>query len=172
MFERPIQPGDVVEITGTSGTVREIGMRATTLTTAEGADVVVPNGTLLSEKLINWTLSDMNRRIDVNIGVAYGSELRKVMALLTEVAAATPGIAATPAPSVIFMGFSPNSLDFGIRAWTNDFADWVTIRTELSLRVHDALRAAHIQIPYPQHDIHIRSIAPEARREMEMRAGT
>ena len=68
MFERPIQPGDVVEVSGTSGTVREIGMRATTLTTFEGADVVVPNGMLLSEKLINWTLSDMNRRIDVEGG--------------------------------------------------------------------------------------------------------
>ena len=73
MFERPIQPGDVIEVSGTSGKVREIGMRATTLTTFEGADVVVPNGTLLSEKLINWTLSDMNRRLDVNVGVAYGT---------------------------------------------------------------------------------------------------
>jgi small-conductance mechanosensitive channel len=62
MFERPIQPGDIVEITGTSGKVSEIGMRATTLTTAEGADVIVPNGTLLSEKLINWTLRDTSRR--------------------------------------------------------------------------------------------------------------
>ena len=76
MFERPIQPGDVVEVSGTSGKVREIGMRATTLTTFEGADVIVPNGTLLSEKLINWTLSDMNRRIDVEVGVAYGSDPR------------------------------------------------------------------------------------------------
>ena len=70
MFERPIQPGDIVEITGTSGKVSEIGMRATTLTTAEGADVIVPNGTLLSEKLINWTLRDTSRRIDVDVGVA------------------------------------------------------------------------------------------------------
>ena len=92
MFERPIQPGDVVEVSGTSGKVRAIGMRATTLTTFEGADVIVPNGTLLSEKLINWTLSDMNRRIDVEVGVAYGSDPRRVLALLREVALGTPGI--------------------------------------------------------------------------------
>ena len=77
MFERPIQPGDVVEVSGTSGKVREIGMRATTLSTFEGADVVVPNGMLLNEKLINWTLSDMDRRIDVNVGVAYGTDPRQ-----------------------------------------------------------------------------------------------
>ena len=81
MFERPIQPGDVVEVTGTSGKVREIGMRATTLTTFEGADVVVPNGVLLNEKLINWTLSDMDRRIDVNVGVAYGNDPKRVLEL-------------------------------------------------------------------------------------------
>jgi small-conductance mechanosensitive channel len=157
MFERPIQPGDVVEITGTSGKVREIGMRATTLTTFEGADVVVPNGTLLSEKLINWTLSDMDRRIDVNIGVAYGNDPRKVMDLLLEVTKATPGVAEDPEPAVVFAGFSPSALDFGIRAWTNQFGEWVTIRSELSVRVYDALKAAGIEIPFPQQVVHLRS---------------
>ena len=96
MFERPIQPGDVVEVSGTSGKVREIGMRATTLSTFEGADVVVPNGMLLSEKLINWTLSDMDRRIDVNVGVAYGSDPNRVLQLLMEVTRSTDGIASEP----------------------------------------------------------------------------
>ncbi|HSE11430.1 MAG TPA: mechanosensitive ion channel domain-containing protein, partial [Rudaea sp.] len=164
MFERPIQPGDVVEVSGTSGTVREIGMRATTVTTFDGADVVVPNGSLLSEKLINWTLSDMNRRFDVNIGVAYGSNPRGVMQLLMEVAQATPGIAVHPQPSVVFVGFGPNSLDFSIRAWTNDFGDWVNIRSEMSMRLYDALNAAGIQIPFPQRDVHVRSIDAEARK--------
>jgi small-conductance mechanosensitive channel len=163
MFERPVQPGDVVEVSGTSGKVREIGMRATTLTTFEGADVVVPNGTLLSEKLINWTLSDMNRRIDVNIGVAYGSNPRQVMEVLMDVARGTPGIAPQPEPAVVFTGFGASSLDFGIRAWTNDFGDWVAIRSEMSLRVYDALAAASIEIPFPQQDVHVRSIDPESR---------
>ena len=110
MFERPIQPGDTVEITGTTGTVREIGMRATTLKTPEGADVVIPNGTLLSEKLINWTMSDMNRRVDVDLGVAYGTDPRKVAKLLTDVTADCTGIAAQPAPTVVFKGFGANSL--------------------------------------------------------------
>jgi small-conductance mechanosensitive channel len=163
MFERPIQPGDIVEVSGTSGKIREIGMRATTLTTFEGADVVVPNGTLLSEKLINWTLSDMNRRIDVNVGVAYGTDPRRVLEILMDVARATPGVASTPEPFVVFTGFGPSSLDFGVRAWTNDFNTWVATRSDLTLRVHDALRDAGIEIPFSQHDLHLRSVSPEVR---------
>jgi small-conductance mechanosensitive channel len=162
MFERPIQPGDVVEVGGTSGKVREIGMRATTLSTFEGADVVVPNGMLLSEKLINWTLSDMDRRIDVNVGVAYGSDPRRVLDLLMAVTTSTEGITTEPAPAVLFTGFGANSLDFGIRAWTNNFGDWVRIRSELAVRVHDELQAAGIAIPFPQQDLHLRSVSPQA----------
>ena len=162
MFERPIQPGDVVEVGGTSGKVREIGMRATTLSTFEGADVVVPNGVLLNEKLINWTLSDMDRRIDVNVGVAYGTDPRKVLELLLEVTRSTPGIATEPEPTVLFVGFGTSSLDFAIRSWTNNFGDWVKIRSNLTVRVHDALVAAGIEIPFPQQDVHVRSITPAA----------
>jgi small-conductance mechanosensitive channel len=162
MFERPIQPGDVVEIGGTSGKVREIGMRATTLSTFEGADVVVPNGMLLSEKLINWTLSDMDRRIDVNVGVAYGSDPNRVLQLLMEVTRSTDGIAKTPEPTILFVGFGANSLEFAIRSWTNDFDNWVKIRSALTVRVHDALKKAGIEIPFPQHDLHLRTVSPAA----------
>ena len=167
MFERPIQPGDVVEVSGTSGKVREIGMRATTLSTFEGADVVVPNGTLLSEKLINWTLSDMDRRFEVNIGVAYGSNPRRVMELLMKIAKETPGVAQFPEPAVVFMGFGASSLDFSIRAWTNDFGDWVNIRSEMSMRLYDALQAAGIEIPFPQQDVHLRSIDAGTREQLQ-----
>jgi small-conductance mechanosensitive channel len=162
MFKRPIQPGDIVEITGTSGKVREIGMRATTLTTFEGADVVVPNGALLNEKLINWTLSNMDRRVDVNVGVAYGSDPRRVIDLLLQVTKSAPGVTADPEPAVVFVGFGAHSLDFSIRAWTHEFGEWVTIRTELTMRVYEALKAAGIEIPFPQQDLHLRSVAPEA----------
>ena len=171
MFERPIQPGDVVEVGGVSGKVREIGMRATTLSTFEGADVVVPNGVLLNEKLINWTLSDQDRRIDVNVGVAYGSDPRKVLELLMDVTTSTEGIATEPAPTVLFVGFGANSLDFSIRSWTNNFGDWVKIRSNLTVRVHDALIAAGIEIPFPQQDLHVRSVSPDAAAALAGRGG-
>jgi small-conductance mechanosensitive channel len=98
----------------------------------------------------------------VNVGVAYGSDPKRVLALLKEVAKTTPGVAPEPEPSVIFVGFGASSLDFGIRAWTNDFDDWVAIRSTLTVRVHDALVAAGITIPFPQHDLHLKSVSPGA----------
>jgi len=162
MFERPIQPGDVVEITGTSGRVREIGMRATTIKTFDGADVVVPNGTLLSEKLTNWTLLDRNRRIDIDIGVAYGSDPAQLSALLQRTALQTPGIVSTPEPVVLFLGFGASALNFGVRAWTYDYDNSATIRSDLVTRIYGALNQAGIELPFPQQDIHLRSVSEEA----------
>jgi small-conductance mechanosensitive channel len=159
MFERPIQPGDTVEVAGTVGTVRDIGMRSTTFTTFEGADVVVPNGMLLSEKLINWTLSSNTRRVDIAVGVAYGSAPEKVRALLLDVAQRTDRVSRQPAPAVLFTGFGASSLDFSVRAWTH-FDDHPSVRSALGLAIHDALRDAGIEIPFPQQDLHLRSVEP------------
>jgi small-conductance mechanosensitive channel len=83
-----------------------------------------------------------------------------VLELLMEVTTSTPGIATSPEPAVLFAGFGASSLDFSIRAWTNNFGDWVKIRSNLTVRVHDALLAAGIEIPFPQQDLHVRSVAP------------
>lgn len=159
MFERPIQPGDVIEIGGMSGRVGKIGMRATTIRTFEGADVVVPNGALLSENLTNWTLLDSSRRLDVSVGVGYGSDPARVSELLKETARQTPGVASQPGPEVYFMEFGASSLDFVVRAWTYEFDSWVRIRSDLVTRVHAALVEAGISIPFPQHDLHLRSVS-------------
>jgi small-conductance mechanosensitive channel len=163
MFERPIQPGDVIDVGGTAGKVRIIGMRATTLATFDGAEVVVPNGMLLAEKLTNWTLSNMNRRFEVKLGVAYGTDPKRVLELVMETARGTPGIASHPEPVVLFSGMGESSLDFALQAWTNNYSDWVTTRSDLTVRLHDALVAAGIEIPFPQQDVRIRSVAPEVQ---------
>jgi small-conductance mechanosensitive channel len=162
MFERPIQPGDVIDVSGISGKVLNIGMRATTLTTFEGAEVVVPNGTLLSEKLVNWTLSNTTRRLEVSVGVAYGTDPHRVLALLEEVARSTPSVLNDPPPMAVFVGFGASSLDFLVRAWISDYFESVVTKSTLTLRVNDALKEAGIEIPFPQHDLHVRSVAPEA----------
>jgi small-conductance mechanosensitive channel len=165
MFERPIQPGDTVELSGTVGTIRDIGMRATTFTTFEGADVVVPNGMLLSEKLINWTLSTNTRRIDIPVGVAYGSDPAPVRDLLLQVALATKGVATHPPPTVLFTGFGASSLDFSVRAWAG-FDDHIVVRSDMAVAIHAALDAAGIAIPFPQQDLHLKSVEPELFRQM------
>lgn len=169
MFERPVQPGDAVDISGTTGRVRAIGMRATTVRTYDGADVVVPNGMLLADKVTNWTLTDQNRRVDVDLGVAYGSDVTRVMQLLQETTRATPGIADDPAPAVLFTGFGASSLDFAIRAWTHQFDDWSTIRSDLMSRLYAALAGADIEIPFPQQDVHVRTVSEDVLRSLVAR---
>lgn len=163
MFERPIQAGDVIEIGGSAGRVQDIGMRATRLRTFDGADLVVPNGTLLAEKLTNWTLTDMKRRVEVNVSVAYGSDPKRVLELLLTTARSTPGVAADPEPVSIFSALGANGLEFTVRAWTNNFAEWVRFRSDLTVHLHDALAAGGFEIPFPQRDLHLRSVAPEVR---------
>ncbi len=166
MFERPIRPDDVVEIAGVYGKVTDIGIRATTVTTFEGAEVLVPNGMLLSDKLINWTLSNMNRRLEVIVGVAYGTDPGTVVELLTSTARETPGVLAEPEPYTLFTGFGASSLDFKVRAWSNSLQEWLKIHSDLTVRINDAITAAGIEIPFPQRDLHLRSVSPDLREQL------
>lgn len=159
MVERPIQPGDVVDAAGSSGTVREIGLRATIIRTFDGADVVVPNGLLLSGNLTNWTLFDRSRRVEVPVGVAYGSDPAQVLAVLATAARGTPGVLDTPAPVVLMTGYGDSALNFAVRVWTHDVSNWIVLRGELLARLLAALHAAGISIPYNQLDVHLRTVA-------------
>lgn len=167
MVERPVQPGDIVEVSGTTGKVRDIGMRATTLTTFEGADVIVPNGMLLSEKMINWTLSSDKRRIDIPLGVSYASDPSEVLKILNEVAVQSKGVSKNPAATVVFIGFGQHSLDFSIRAWTDSYDDAIFTRSTLAVNVYAALRAAGIEIPFPQHDLHVKSVSADLMTNLQ-----
>lgn len=169
MFERPLQPGDVIDFDGTSGRVHNIGMRATTLKTFEGADVVIPNGMLLSEKLTNWTLLDSNRRLSVDVGVGYGSDVGQVQALLAQAVRDTEHVAKFPPPAVFFQGLGASSLDFSVRAWTHDADNWMSVRSTLVANILAALRNADIEIPFPQQDLHLRSVDPAAAEALARR---
>lgn len=161
MFERPIQPGDLVDAAGTSGTVREIGLRATTIRTSDGADVVVPNGLLLNGNLTNWTMFDKSRRIEIPIGVAYGADPSKVASLLSAVLSDTSGLAEQPAPVVVFIGYGDGALNFTISAWTHDISSWVRLRGEILTRVLAALQQAGVSIPYKQVDVNLHTVQEE-----------
>jgi len=162
MFERPIQRGDTVEVAGMVGMVREIGLRATTVTTFDGADVVVPNGMLIADKLVNWTLTGTRRRISIDLSTVYGADPRRTVELLENIARSVDGVSFSPAPNVIVTGLTAGALDFSIRAWTNDRADWVMVRSELAMRIRDGLAEAGIEVPLPQRDLHLRSVSTEA----------
>ncbi len=162
MFERPIQRGDTVEVAGMAGVVREIGLRATTVTTFDGADVVVPNGMLLADKLVNWTLTGTRRRINVDLSTVYGADPRRTVELLEQIARSLDGVSLSPPPNVIVTGLTAGALDFSVRVWTTDRADWVMVRSELAMKIRDGLAEAGIEVPLPQRDLHLRSVSRDA----------
>ena len=161
MVERPLQRGDTVEVAGILGQVREIGLRATIVTTFEGADVVVPNGMLLADKMINWTLNGTRRRFDLNISTHYAADPQRTMDLLVQIAHSCSGVAATPAPACIMTGLAPGELQFNIRVWTKEFGDWISVRTELAMKIRNGLAEAGIEVPRPQREVVVRSVGPD-----------
>lgn len=158
LFERPVNVGDMIQVGDRDGELRHIGLRASVIRTLEGSEVIVPNGQLISEEVMNWTLSDQQRRIEISVGVAYGTDPELVIELLTAVAANHADVMKDPAPETLFVGFGDSALDFLLRAWTNRFERWVRIRSELTIGVNAALRDAGISIPFPQRDLHIQSV--------------
>ena len=160
IFEQPVKVGDKVEITSLAlvGEVRRIGIRASVVRTFDGAEVIVPNGNLISSEVINWTLSDQRRRVRVNVGVAYGTDPHRVMQILKGVADGHREVLRYPEPVVIFDGFGASSLDFRLLFWTATFDDFFRIRSQVSVAVHDALKEAGVTIPFPQRDLHVKSL--------------
>jgi potassium-dependent mechanosensitive channel len=156
LLERPIQVGDAIQMTDLDGEVRRIGIRSTTVHTWRGAEVIVPNATLISGNLTNWTLSDRTRRFELTVGVAYGADPQRVIDLLREAAAAVPGVLKNPGPVVLFQSFGDSALNFEVRAWTARFEEWAAVHSQVAVAVNGALKAAGIEIPFPQRDVTLR----------------
>jgi small-conductance mechanosensitive channel len=161
LFERPIKVGDWVELNALYGEVKRIGIRSSTIRTVEGADVIVPNGSLLDSNVINWTHSDRRRRLKVAVGVAYGTDVARVMELLLEVGRNQPQVLKNPEPDVLFVGFGESSLDFELRVWVGQFQDGAATRSAVTVEVNRVLQENSIEIPFPQRDLHLRSVDPD-----------
>jgi small-conductance mechanosensitive channel len=146
MFERPIQIGDAVEVSGLVGRVKQIGVRASTIETFDGAEVIVPNGTLVSGQLINWTLSSRSRRIEIQVGVAQGADPEKVLALLKDSVKGLSGVPAKPEPTAIFRGFGAGGPDFSVLFWTTDFEGWTVVRSHAFVAINRVLAESGIAV--------------------------
>jgi potassium efflux system protein len=157
IFERPIQIGDAVQVEELSGRVRRIGIRSSIIKTWDGAEVIVPNGNLISNKLINWTMSDQLRRIDIKVGVAYGTDVSLVMETLLECAKQNESLLTSPAPYVLFNDFAESYLEFELRSWTSNYSDWVEIRSDIRVAIDKVFKEKKIVIPFPQRDLHLKS---------------
>jgi small-conductance mechanosensitive channel len=157
LFERPIHVGDTVEVGNLQGTVRRIGIRASVIHTGAGADIIIPNSQLVTDKVTNWTLSDRLRRVDLPVGVNYGADPEKVIEILEQTARAHPDVLTDPAPRALFISYGDSSINFELRAWPKRFNQWAQVRSDLATAVYRAVSAAGMSFPFPQREIRVLS---------------
>ncbi|MDH3843608.1 MAG: mechanosensitive ion channel, partial [Myxococcales bacterium] len=157
LTERPVRLRDKVQIDDILGNVSDIGIRASTIRTFDGAEVIVPNGDLLSGRVVNWTLSAPQQRVIIPVGIAYGTDPAEVLGILTKVADAHEKVFKAPAPLALFRGFGESSLDFELRVFM-DPKDVLEVPSELTVAINEALKEAGIEIPFPQRDLHLRGV--------------
>ncbi|GAA0852070.1 mechanosensitive ion channel domain-containing protein [Aliiglaciecola litoralis] len=155
LFERPIRVGDLVTIGNLSGTVSNIKIRATTVTDFDNREVLLPNKSIITENVTNWTLKDAVTRIVIKIGVAYGSDIGKVRDLLMQVVKQQKDVLELPAPQVFFLEHGDSSLNFEIRAFVSRPENRLPLTHAINSAINLALAEHDISIPFPQRDLHI-----------------
>jgi small-conductance mechanosensitive channel len=168
LFERHINVGDTVELGNVSGEITRIGIRSSTLRTFQGSEILVPNANLVSNQVTNWTLSDLRRRVDLPVGVAYGTDIERVLSLLVNVAQSHPEVLRDPEPVAVFQGFGDSSLNFELRFWSPHIQIHLRLKNEIAVAIAKALEEAEIEIPFPQRDLHIKEVNASAKEGKEM----
>jgi small-conductance mechanosensitive channel len=166
LIERPVKVGDWIKVGDAEGFVRRIQVRATEIETFNRASVIVPNSELISGTVVNLTHRDTIGRVEIQVGVAYGSDTAKVRDILLARAAAHPEVLSVPKPLVFFMAFGESSLDFELRAFIRNVDRRLGVASELRFAIDEAFRDAGIEIPFPQRDLHVRTaegLTPAAR---------
>jgi len=159
LFERPVRIGDVVTIGNLSGTVSRIRIRATTITDFDRKDIIVTNKTFITGQLINWSLSDTVTRVTVKVGVAYGSDLDQVKALLYKAAQANPRVLKDPEPQVFFLNFGESTLDHELRIHVRDLGDRNPATDEINRFIDREFTKAGINIAFRQVDVFLKNFA-------------
>jgi len=169
LFERPIRIGDWLSLEGgVEGRVESISLRSTVLVTNENLAVILPNSKLVQNKFINYSYGTQNVRLNIPIGVAYGSDLGTVKTALLEAARSVKEVLSDPAPIVHFSSFGDSALNLQIRVWINEPRNHTTIGSKINFAIDEAFRKYNIEIPFPQRDIRIRrdpAVAGEVKSE-------
>ncbi|CAL1520320.1 mechanosensitive ion channel domain-containing protein [Chitinophaga sp. MM2321] len=166
-FEKPIEVGDVIELGTRSGVVKEIGIRSSKISAYDGSVVVVPNGDLISQQLVNWTMTNRTRRVNFTLGVAYGSDIQQVTDIIKSAFTNHEGILSVPEPIVQLYRFGDNSVDFQVYFWIPDLGTAGTKQSEVLTYIYAELNKAGIDLPYPQRDLHIKSVDADILRNMK-----
>lgn len=157
LFDRSIGPGDIVQVGDNVGRVEDVTFRSTRIRTIDNIELIVPNSSFLTDVVTNYTRSDVHIRVNIGVGVSYDAEPRAVEKALLA-AAKHPLVLEEPSPEVEFIEFGASSLDFSLEVWTDDPLNVQSFTSEIRYNIWDELKAAGIQIPYPQQDLHIRTM--------------
>ena len=157
LFERPIQVGDYVEVGGLWAEVKKINVRSTVVQTFDNASVIIPNSEFISQQVTNWSFKDKRMRRNLEVGVAYGSDVDLVEKTLLEIALAIPGVLKYPRPDVIFVDHADSALIFRLRIWV-DVDDYWTVASRIRFDIDRRFRELAIEIAFPQRDLHIRTL--------------
>ncbi len=155
LFERPIRVGDLVSVDDVTGTIERIRIRATTLTDFDRKEVIVPNKTFLTSRVVNWTLSDAVTRVVIPIGVSYGDDTNAAREIILDIAERHESVLETPPPRVYFRALGDSSLNFELWIYVNALTDRVPVTNDILMEVERALPQAGITIPFPQRDLHV-----------------
>jgi small-conductance mechanosensitive channel len=139
LFERPVKVGDVIQLDDTVGVVAHIGIRASIIRTMDSSEIIVPNGMLISNKVTNWTLSNRQRGIEIQVALAATADPKLVMELLVRVASENSMINKIPAPQAFLAKFSGDAFNYELHAWTTNADRWIQIRSDLSVALNTAL---------------------------------
>jgi len=160
LFERPIKVGDRITVGEVIGDVRSINLRSTTVITPDNISIIVPNSEFVSGRVVNWSHGDRKVRVHIPVGVAYGSDVKRVTKVLQEEAERHPVVLGTPEPRVWFVEFGDSSLNFELLVWIADPIAQLQTISDLNYAIDAAFRRNEIEIPFPQRDLHVRSGVP------------
>ncbi len=159
LMDRSIKPGDIIAVGGSFGWVNKIGIRAVSVITRDGKEHLIPNENLMTQEVENWSYSSRDVRIHVSVGVSYDADIHRAKELMLEAAKACPRVLPSPEPLVWLKDFGDRAVEFDIRVWISDPEAGIgNVQGDILSRIWDLFRENGISLPYPQRDIHIRSL--------------
>ncbi len=163
LLDKSIKPGDIISVTGTYGWVKALGGRYVSVVTRDGVEHLIPNETLISQPVENWTHTQRRTRLKLDVGVHHESDVRKVIALCEDAARAAERVLPEPAPKCLFIEVGESALKLQLRFWIGDAQNGVqNVKSDVLLQIWDRFKEHGVRIPYPQRDLHIRSSAERA----------